>query len=422
MHASGMKHSLQNKKARYLYLEPYTFTVVSGNDVLLYNSLNGKTLEYRASPFISEIITKAEDAGEGFMACIDHVTANSEMSSLITSIKDSFSGDVISFPPDRKPVVVRPKPVIKNYPPPKDFASFSADDYLRNIYFFLNQDNDRLCSDYRFAANQFFCPVYDQGGYREIEFNWIVKSCLPYSGVSGLAIDLSGSDITHYSQAFEMLVHLHKLSLPLTFHIPLPCHDPELIFKFLKTGKSRVSFYVTFPDGPDAISEIRKHKEFIKKSGKIETNFIIRSLEEYQIITGLSNGPGQEKTFILPYFNGENECFFKENVFLARNDIINLKPDQQQIYSRSLINEQFYGKIFIKTDGAALPNLNHDPIGNLNEDSISDLVRQELFKGISWGLTRMKVKPCEGCLYQIFCPPIGNYELFMKRFNFCDVL
>jgi hypothetical protein len=45
-----------------------------------------------------------------------------------------------------------------------------------------------------------------------------------------------------------------------------------------------------------------------------------------------------------------------------------------------------------------------------------------LYNGQSWNLTRIKVKPCGDCLYRLFCPPIGNYELFMKRFNFCDVL
>ncbi len=417
-----MKHSSQNSNTLYLYLEPYTFSVVSRNDVLIYNSLNRKILEYRGAAAIADLISKTEDASEGFLAEIIVPPGQSDISTLLSDLKESFSGDLVSLQPGNKPSVIRPKPVIKNYPPAKDFPSFSADDYLRNIYFFLNEDNDKLCTNYRFASEQFSCPVYNSQGYSEMDFGVVINACSPHSGVGGIGLDLSGSDITRYSRFSDMLKQARKLSLPLTFHIPLPCHEPDLVWNALRTVRSRVSFYITFPDGPSALREIRKNPEFIKKQKRIELNFLIRSIGEYQSLTGLINEGGSEKTFIFPYFDGLNQGFFKENVFLAKNDILNLKPNQQQIYSRSLINEHLFGKIFIKTNGDAYANLNHNSIGNIRDARISDLVRNELYDGQSWNLTRMKVKPCSGCLYRLFCPPVGNYELFMKKFNFCDVL
>jgi pseudo-rSAM protein len=417
-----MKPSLRNNQTRYLYLEPYTFSVVAGEDVLIYNSLNRKILEYRNSPAIAEIIRKAEDPGEGFLASIGDSSVSNDISALVSGLRESFCGDIITFPEGKRPSVIRPKPLIKSYPPAKDYPSFSADDYLRNIYFLLNQDNDLLCTDYRFAVNQVVCPVYDLQGYGEMKIETVIDSCSLYSGITGLAIDLSGSDLTKYSLLTELLPKIRKMSLPVTFHVPLPCHDQESIWRLLRLPLSRISLYVTFPDGPRVVKEIRSHNEFIKRSTRIDINFLIRSLEEYQIITGLSTRYAKEKIFILPYFNGENFIFFKKNVFLTRDDILNLEPNLQQIYSRSLINEQLYGRLFIKTGGEVFANLNHDSIGNINSSSISDLVRNELYNGKSWNLTRMKVKPCMGCLYRLFCPPVGNYELFMDRFNFCDVL
>ena len=417
-----MKLSRQNKQTLYLYLEPYTFSVVAGDDVLIYNSLNRKILEYRNSPAIAGIISKAEDSGEGFLAEIDIASASNVLTAFVDDLRDSFSGDIITILPGKKPAVVRPKPVIKSYPPSKDFPSFSADDYLRNIHFFLNQDNDRLCKEYRFAVNQFFCPVYDADGYKEMKVETVTGNCSLYSGITGLGLDLSGSDITKYSGINELLHGLRKLSLPVTFHIPLPCCDPEVIWRFLRLPASRISLYITFPDGLQAVKEIRSHHDFIKRSNRIQVNFLIRSMEEYQVRSGFTGECAKEKTFILPYFNGENSVFFQENVFLTRDDILNLKPGLEQIYSRSLINEQLYGRLFIKTGGGAFANLNHESIGNINENSISDLVRNELYSGKSWNHTRMKVQPCKACLYRLFCPPVGNYELYMNRFNFCDVL
>ncbi|MEI7489993.1 MAG: hypothetical protein WCK92_01245 [Bacteroidota bacterium] len=417
-----MKHSLPNKNERFLYLEPYTFSVMAGNDVLIYNSLNGRILEYRDSPAVARFISEAEDPGGGFLAAMDTEPGNPEIASLVADLRESFCGDLVSASGKLRPSVIRPKPVIKNYPPDKDSPSFSADDYLRNIYFFLNQDNNEVCTDYRFAANQFFCPVFNQQGYSEMQFETVFNTCSRYTGVSGMEISLSGSDITAYSEIKNVISRIHKLLLPVTFHLPLPCSDPDVVSRLLRIPKSRTSLYISFPGGPKALKAIRRNPEYIKKQHLVDLNFMIRSLDEYKAVTELLQEPGKEKVFLFPYFDGGNSGFFKENVFLSKDEILSLKPTQKQIYSRSLINEQLYGKIFILTGGEVCANMNTGPIGNINTHSMEELVRHEIAGGQCWEMTRMKVTPCSECLYRLFCPPVGNYELFMKKFNFCDVL
>ncbi len=417
-----MKHSLPNKDTRFLYLEPYTFSVLAGNDVLIYNSLNGRVLEYRDSPSIAELLKKTEDAGGGFLAELRAEPLKPEISSLLSDLRENFCGDLVSFSGKNKPSIIRPKAVIKNYPPDKDSPSFSADDYLRNIYFFLNQDNNTVCTDYRFAINQFFCPVFNPQGYNEMQFETVFNTCSRYSGVSGMEINLSGSDITAYSEIKNVISRIHKLLLPVTFHLPLPCSDPDIVSRLLRIPKSRTSLYISFPDGPSALKNIRRNQVYIKKQHLVDLNFMIRSLDEYKIVTEFLQEKGKEKVFIFPYYDGNNSDFFKENVFLSRDEILALKPSQKQIYSRSLINEHLYGKIFILTDGEVFSNLNAGPIGNIHNQNMEDLVRHEIYHGQNWEMTRMKVSPCRECLYRLFCPPVGNYELFMKKFNFCDVL
>jgi len=60
-------------------------------------------------------------------------------------------------------------------------------------------------------------------------------------------------------------------------------------------------------------------------------------------------------------------------------------------------------------------------IGNAATHSLVDMVSEELENGISWNRTRKSVAPCRGCIYQFLCPPVSSYEIFMQRFNFCDV-
>lgn len=395
---------------------------MAGNDTLIYNSLNHKIFEYRNSDVIRTLIIQLENPETGFLATVNQNAADLQIISFISDLKKSFSGDIISFEEAKKPLVVRPSPVIKNYPPPKDFPSFSADDYLRNIYFFVNQDNNSICRDYRYAAEQFYCPAYDPLNYSELSLETIFKSCSFLSGSSGLVLDLSGSDLTQYSQILSLNKRIRDLILKVNFHLPLPCHDTGVLMQLLQTGNSRTSLYVTFPDGHSALQQIRNNPAYLKKQKKVDLNFIIRSMDEYQAVAEVIKESGGEKVFLLPYFDGSNHDFFSENVYLTREDIRNLKPNQQQIFSRSLINEHLYGKLFIKTNGDTYTNLNHEAIGNIHSESVSELVKKELYTGKSWNLTRMKVKPCMDCLYRIFCPPVSNYELVTKKFNFCDVL
>lgn len=417
-----MKHSSANSTSGLLYLEPYTFSVSAGNDVLIYNSLSGIILEYRNSPVIAALIRQAEDAGSGFLAVIGPENESPEVRTLISDIRESFSGDLLPVQSGKRPSVIRPKPVIKNYPPPKDFPSFSADDYLRNIYLFLNEGNDRLSCEYRYAAQQFNCLAYHEDGYREMPFDLAFSSCLPFSGFTGVSVDLSGSDLTAYSEFSSMTRQIRKLMMKVTFHIPLPCQDESNLLKALATPASRTSLYITFPGGLDALSLLRNNPAFAKHQKKTDLHFLIRSIEEYEAITAFLQAGAMEKVFLVPYYTGCNFEFFRDNVFLGRNDILGLKPDQKQIFSRSLINEHTYGKLYIKASGEAFANLNHQSIGNIRIESLSNLVRHELYNDKSWSLTRMKAEPCRSCLYQLFCPPISNYEILMNRFNFCDVL
>ena len=395
---------------------------MAGNDSLIYNSLNHTILEYRDSAMIAGVVRNLEDSGTGFLAPVDLLSSDKIIRALISDIKCSFSGDIVSCRDENKPLIIRPKPIIKNYPPPKDFPSFSADDYLRNLCFFVNQDKHQLCSEYRYAAQQFSCLSYNPLEYSELPLEKIFNSCSFLSGSSGLVLDFSGSDLSRYSQADSLISGIRKLMLKVNFHLPLPCHDPSILSRLLKLGNSRISLYITFPGGFSALQEIRQQPGYIKKQKKIDLNFIIRSLKEYKEVSEQLKEPGDEKVFLLPYYDGNNRDFFRDNVYLSGEDILNLKPNQQQIFSRSLINEHLYGRMFIKTNGDAFANLNHEALGNLDENSISELVKKELNSGKSWNLTRMQVKPCMDCLYRIFCPPISNYELVTGEYNFCDVL
>jgi pseudo-rSAM protein len=112
--------------------------------------------------------------------------------------------------------------------------------------------------------------------------------------------------------------------------------------------------------------------------------------------------------------------FFKENIFLSKEDILSTHISIKNIFANQSINIFDFGKINIMPDGNVFSNLNHPSLGNIYTSSIYDLVRKELFEGKSWLRIRNQA-PCNECVYQWLCPPPTNYEIAIGYTNLCHV-
>jgi pseudo-rSAM protein len=417
-----MKHLSENKKIYWLFLEPFAHSVTHGNNVLIYNSITGRVIEYQDAPGLSKLMSDLDNSSTGFTARIDPDNETREVRDFISDLRNSHSGDLIKARNDIRPVVIHPRPILVNYPPPTDFPDFNTGDYLKNIYFNLNASETPADQGYIYAMYQFPCLAFNSAGYIEMPAADVLNRYLPFDGISGIGIDLTGADITRYRELDALIPYLKKLISPITFHIPLPCHDPSAIEKIIRLKNSRISFYITLPYGPSVLPDILNNTYFQKKKNHFDFNFIIRSLEEYNLINGVLAETGLKRFFFLPYYSKANLEFFKENIFLAKNDILGSKPDQRQVYSRQVLNDPSFGKLYIMPGGEVFSNMNEEPLGNIYNETIPDLVKKEIYTGKGWNLNRMHVQPCSACLYRFLCPPIGNYERFMQRFNFCDIL
>jgi pseudo-rSAM protein len=411
-----------NKESYWLFLEPFVHCVTAGDDVLIYNSVTHTVTEYKSSPGISSLCRDLDDPSKGFTVRISPGDENSEIRDFISGLRNSHSGDLIRAIGDTRPAVIRPRPVLVNYPPPEEFPGFNVGDYLKNIYFSLNASEIPAAHGYTWAMYQFPCFTYNERGYTELAPADVLKNYLPYDGIPGLTMDLTGADITQYSRLDELITHLKKLVSSVVFHIPFPCHDPEVIEQLIRLKNSRISFYVTLPEGTSLLPGLIDNPWFRLKKSRIDFNFIIRSLEEYNNVAAILSETGLKRVFFLPYYDKENMEFFRENIFLSRDDIMGSKPGQRQVYSRQILNDQGFGKLYVMPSGEVFANMNEAPLGNIHNETITGLVKREIYTGKGWNLNRMQVSPCSGCLYRFLCPPVGNYERFMQRFNFCDIL
>jgi len=126
---------------------------------------------------------------------------------------------------------------------------------------------------------------------------------------------------------------------------------------------------------------------------------------------------------IQPYLDNDNISFFKKNVFVEKTDILN-NNDIFQIAANETINKQLFGNVYITESGNIKLSNNASPIGNIKNNSIYKAVYDAFAEKQHhpWFLTREQVEPCKNCVFSKLCPSISNYELFLNKFNFCNIL
>jgi pseudo-rSAM protein len=149
-------------------------------------------------------------------------------------------------------------------------------------------------------------------------------------------------------------------------------------------------------------------------------HFIITSDNDYALSQQVIEQYNLSNTVYHPFFTGENIEFFKENIFLTENDILENEIKQKTIFANQKLNSNFFGTLYFFSDGDVFSNPNTEALGNIKEMSLLDLIYKEMITNTSWRKIRNE-KPCFDCAYQYLCPPVSNYESVIGQPNLCTV-
>jgi pseudo-rSAM protein len=149
--------------------------------------------------------------------------------------------------------------------------------------------------------------------------------------------------------------------------------------------------------------------------------FIIHCTSNFESSESIALKYGIENASYIPFFDGNNLPFFEENLFITRKELESDQVSSKDIYARGFVNPLNFGRLLIFPGGNVYANVTDPVLGNIGKDSIYNLLSKELLGGKSWRKIRRNVKPCKSCLFSNLCPPISNYNLVTKRYNFCKV-
>ena len=411
----------------WLYLHPYVYVSIKKDIAILYNTLNGKLLEYcqEKKGMIYRLIRKLNSDKNLYVISIKTEEIDSHIKTFINDLRKYYLGDLINkeHRPHRP---IQLKPVLNLQRTLEDFFPTSSGqnkimtrdelpDYLNVITLYINDGCGEACSFCGKAYKQFMCCTKRTKG--EITVDLIRKLIDQIQRSNLYKLNITGGNIFRHS-SFKRIVEI----LDAVTHIK----DYYIHYKnveemnFLNGEKNCLNIIINFP--LDAQGLKRSLKLSNRLSLKKKFRFIVQEIGDIEKAEEAVSSFSIKDAELIPYFNGNNLDFFKQNVFLDKDSIIQGRPHMKDIFSRMTINTWDFKKLTVLSNGDVYANLNHPKIGNLNRVHIFDMVEKELHQGKSWTKVRKYVKPCKSCVFNVLCPPISNYEYTIGKYNLCNIM
>lgn len=371
-------------------IEPYVFVNVTNKSVLLYNTLDGVTIESDKNEVIKLFRELLHEENCGVVLLTNERYQQKDVNDFIRELRYNYMGDIIDVTFSKcKPVQLLP---YFNYPDKFEIYKRHNFSSLKNVLENLSEISIHVNS----TTN-------------------VTKLITFFESIPGSPIfNLIGNmwEVPKYSELLSYLdQHLSPKNMVCSYKnlIALqPAFKNDFSYRIL----------VHFPIDKQ-LWENTKHV-LLSQTLPVDYVFNISSEEECQQAEKIIEECQIERYRLNPIYTGDNMHFFEDNVFLTKEEILSTSMTIKDFFARKAINIYDFGKIIILPNGDAYANLNHPILGNIYRNSIYEIVHKEVDAGKSWFRIR-NLAPCTDCIYQWLCPPPSDYEIAIGRMNLCHV-
>ena len=371
-------------------IEPYVHISIVNSNVLLYNTFDGSFIESKDIEIVKllkETLLK-ENCGVVLLTAERYNLDN--IRKFIMELRAKYMGDIIDIELSKsKPVQIMPFTSLvntqelfkkQNFPTGKKIL-----EYLSEISIYVDYNTNIM------------------------DLNSFLKS-LP--NISTVNIIGNLKDVAHYKELLLVLDQFPSLKKITCNYSNVISLQPEFVNNF------SYSILINYPI--DISKWNYSRRLLLNQSIPFECIFEVTSMDNYSQINKFIEEFGIEKHQLKPVYTGDNIDFFKENVFLTKDDILSTPLSISDFFINQSMNIFDFGKIAIMSNGDIYANVNYPILGNIHTHSIYEIISKELEEGRSWLRIRNQA-PCNTCLYQWFCPSPSNYEIAIGRPNLCHV-
>lgn len=371
-------------------IEPYVHISIVNSNVLLYNTFDGSFIESKDIEIVKllkETLLK-ENCGVVLLTAERYNLDN--IRKFIMELRAKYMGDIIDIELSKsKPVQIMPFTSLvntqelfkkQNFPTGKKIL-----EYLSEISIYVDYNTNIM------------------------DLNSFLKS-LP--NISTVNIIGNLKDVANYKELLLVLDQFPSLKKITCNYSNVISLQPEFVNNF------SYSILINYPI--DISKWNYSRRLLLNQSIPFECIFEVTSMDNYSQINKFIEEFGIEKHQLKPVYMGDNIDFFKENVFLTKDDILSTPLSISDFFINQSMNIFDFGKIAIMSNGDIYANVNYPILGNIHTHSIYEIISKELEEGRSWLRIRNQA-PCNTCLYQWFCPSPSNYEIAIGRPNLCHV-
>lgn len=365
---------------------------LTSTHALLYNTIDRITIESDKCEVIELLQATLQHKNYGVILLSDERLQNKSIKDFIRELRMKYMGDIIDV------TLSKGKPI-----------------QLLPFFNFLDTDKFEIYKRHNFSLNRnVLNKLFEISIYVDNSIN--IKKLIPFleSVPEKLSINIIGNieEVTKYKELLSFLnIHDSPKNMVISYMcvIPLqPVFDNNFSY----------SIEVSFP--VDSRLLYNSMQILHNQALPFEYIFSVSSLSDCQQANQLIEKFQIEKYQLRPIYTGDNIHFFKENVFISKEDILSTHISIRDIFANQILNTNDFGKVNIMPNGDVFANLNHPSLGNIYKNSIYDLIRKEILEGKSWLRIRNQ-DPCNECVYQWLCPSPSDYEIAINSPNLCHV-
>jgi len=371
-------------------IEPYVFVGLTNKFVLLYNTLDGVTIESDKSEVIDLLRETLQEDNCGVVLLTNERYKQKDVTDFINELREKFMGDIIEIDLSKgKPVQLLP---YFNFPNKleiyKKHNFFPFKNVLKNI------SEIAIYLDTITNVTEL------------ISFLQSIQESLTFKIIGDIGV------VKNYK---KLLSYFEQITSP---KIVICSYKDVIALQPAFENNFSYKISVLFPIDEQRWNHSRKLLQ--NQTLSVEYVFDVSSDEDCLQAEQLIDQYQIEKYRLNPLYTGKNISFFEQNVFLNKEDILTTSMSIKDFFINQAINIYDFGKINIMPNGDAYANLNQPVLGNIYTESIYELVSKEIKEGTSWFRIRNQ-SPCNNCVYQWLCPPPSNFEIEIGRPNLCHV-
>lgn len=379
---------MENTNKYWFTIEPYVYINQVKQRVLLYNTLDGVTIESEEADVVTLIREVLRKENVGVVELEKSQLEKPAIKAFVEELRDKYMGDFINQNHSAgRPVQVLP---FINYPAWRDQrCNFN---YLENWLQMLFEVTIHLDSTSDMAKLKAYLQAMPENVVFTLVSDWQ---------------EMNGGD--------QLLDFLKQWPAHKTITCPYTCIPP-----LMEENISGFSYQVTirFPIDHSRWEDMVRLEQ--TRSSSFSYIFEVSSEADFQAAERLIEACSIEKYQLNPVYTGSNMDFFKENVFLTHDDIFNSLISMKDLFSKRAINRNDFGKLNILPNGDIFANMHHPVLGNISTHSIYEIIQKEINEGKSWLRIRNQT-PCDTCLYRDLCPSPSDYELEIGYPNLCHI-